>query len=67
MLEETSTCYRVSEFLDDVDDKRMRLIKIVILYRYVDILNDTHKIVGISFSLLIATIFSLLGVRVSVE
>ncbi|KAL6266262.1 hypothetical protein P5V15_003122 [Pogonomyrmex californicus] len=31
---------------------------------YVNILNDTHKIVGISFSLLIGAIFSLLGVRI---
>ncbi|XP_067205432.1 uncharacterized protein [Linepithema humile] len=31
---------------------------------YVDILNDTHKIVGISFSLFIAAVFSLLGVRI---
>ncbi|XP_070165316.1 odorant receptor Or2-like [Polyergus mexicanus] len=31
---------------------------------YVDILNDTHKIVGISFSLLIGAVFSLLGVRI---
>ncbi|KYM84291.1 hypothetical protein ALC53_05384 [Atta colombica] len=31
---------------------------------YVNILNDTHKIVGISFLLLIAAVFSLLGVRI---
>ncbi|KAG5330349.1 OR22C protein, partial [Acromyrmex charruanus] len=31
---------------------------------YVDILNDTHKIVGISFLLIIAAVFSLLGVRI---
>ncbi|XP_019883737.2 odorant receptor 9a-like [Camponotus floridanus] len=31
---------------------------------YVDILNDTHKIVGISFSLIIGMIFSLLGIRI---
>ncbi|KYN16798.1 hypothetical protein ALC57_10995 [Trachymyrmex cornetzi] len=34
------------------------------LIGYVDILNDTHKIVGISFLLLIAAVFSLLGVRI---
>ncbi|XP_070165313.1 odorant receptor 85f-like isoform X2 [Polyergus mexicanus] len=31
---------------------------------YVDILNDTHKIVGISFSLLLGTLVSLIGVRI---
>ncbi|XP_077261760.1 odorant receptor Or2 isoform X2 [Temnothorax americanus] len=31
---------------------------------YIDLLNDTYKIVGISFSLLIAAVFSLLGVRI---
>ncbi|KAF3054547.1 Odorant receptor 157 [Nylanderia fulva] len=31
---------------------------------YVDILNDTHKIVGISFSLFIGAVFSLIGVRI---
>ncbi|XP_029661561.1 odorant receptor 67a-like [Formica exsecta] len=31
---------------------------------YVDILNDTHKIVGISFSLLLGALVSLIGVRI---
>ncbi|XP_050463971.1 odorant receptor Or2-like [Cataglyphis hispanica] len=32
--------------------------------QYVDILNDTYKIVGISFSILIGAVFSLIGVRI---
>ncbi|KAG5309530.1 OR9A protein, partial [Acromyrmex insinuator] len=35
-----------------------------IALEYVDILNDTHKIVGISFLLIIVAVFSLLGVRI---
>jgi len=46
--------------------KKIQCLKLLLFHRYVEILNDTHKMIGISFSIIIAALFSLLGVRVSI-